>query len=313
VAGGKHGQAPVLTRAATQLLVRARLLPWAFGFVSHGIWALSFFAVIAALLFALAFRRYTLSWETTILDPAFFVQGVRLLGWAPAWLGFPVPDAAIVLSPIARAADQRAWALWLTGCIVVYGLLPRLFFALLSALVWQRRKPALRPDLAAPYYRKLAARFEALAPPAIVDADPGRERPGAPAGLKPGEASDALLVVGFELPPEWPWPPAPLPAGAAPALRVDGSAAQRRELLDAVARLRPRLLVIACHATSSPDRGTERLLRELRGHCDECRLWLAGGDDAARRRWRRWLADAGLERIVAHDTLEAALQEGGAS
>lgn len=38
VAGGKRGQAPVLVRAATGLLARARLLPWALGLVSHGIW-----------------------------------------------------------------------------------------------------------------------------------------------------------------------------------------------------------------------------------------------------------------------------------
>lgn len=308
VAGGKQGQAPVLLRAATQLLARARLLPWAFGFVSHSIWALSFTVVLGALLFALAFRSYTLGWETTILDPGVFVEGVRLLGWAPGWLGFPVPDAATVLSPVTKAADQRAWALWLTGCIVAYGLLPRVFFALVSALVWQRRKPALQPDLAAPYHRKLLARFEAMAPATIVDGDPGPEHLRAPAGLAAGETGDALVVVGFELPPELPWPPPGLPAAAAPVLRIDGSAMQRRELLDTVARLRPRALLMACHAASSPDRGTARLLRELLAHCGECRLWLVAGDAAAGQRWRRWLTDAGLERVAAHDDLAAALR-----
>ncbi|MET0540872.1 MAG: DUF2868 domain-containing protein, partial [Variovorax sp.] len=147
VAGGRHGQAPVLLRAAMQLLSRARLLPWALGFVSHAIWSLSFAVVLASLLFALAFRSYTLNWETTILDPSVFVEGVRLLGRAPGWLGFPVPEASTVLASSTSATGQREWALWLTGCIVVYGLLPRIFFALLSAGIWQRRKRALRPDL----------------------------------------------------------------------------------------------------------------------------------------------------------------------
>ncbi|MFS2166569.1 DUF2868 domain-containing protein, partial [Variovorax sp. Varisp62] len=35
VAGGRRGQAPLLVRAATGLLSRAKLLPWAFGLVSH--------------------------------------------------------------------------------------------------------------------------------------------------------------------------------------------------------------------------------------------------------------------------------------
>ncbi len=143
VAGGKRGQAPVLVRATTGLLSRAKLLPWAFGLVSHGIWSLSFAVVLAAMLFALAFRSYTLSWETTILDPDFFVRVVQVLGWAPAKLGFPVPDAATVLAATPGAAGQRTWALWLTGCIVVYGLLPRVVLVLLSAFVWKRRRKAL--------------------------------------------------------------------------------------------------------------------------------------------------------------------------
>ena len=46
----------------------------ALGLASHGIWVLSFVVVLVAMLFALAFHRYTLSWETTILEPQFFLQ-----------------------------------------------------------------------------------------------------------------------------------------------------------------------------------------------------------------------------------------------
>ncbi|RZL88241.1 MAG: DUF2868 domain-containing protein [Variovorax sp.] len=309
VAGGKRGQAPVLLRAVTRLLARARLLPWALGFASHAIWSLSFAVVLAALLFALAFRNYTLSWETTILDPDFFVRGVRLLGLAPGWLGFPVPDAQTVLSPLAASSGQRDWALWLTGCIVVYGLLPRLFFALLCALVWQARRTALRPDLSQPYYRRLLGRFEALAPRQIVDADPGSVPHGAAIGLPPGETSDTLMAIGFELPDELPWPPAALHEPTAQVLRIDGSAGARRELLDTLARLRPRRVLVGCNAASSPDRGTERFLREVAALSSECRLWLLGGQATpeTRQRWHDWLAAAGLERIRAGDTPEAAL------
>ncbi|MBT2326598.1 DUF2868 domain-containing protein [Variovorax paradoxus] len=309
VAGGKRGQAPILLRAATRLLARARLLPWALGFASHAIWSLSFAVMLAALLFALAFRNYTLSWETTILDPAFFVHGVQLLGAAPARLGFPVPDAQTVLSPLAGAAGQRTWALWLTGCIVVYGLLPRLFFALVCALTWQLRKKALSPDLSQPYYRRLLARFDAMAPRQIVDADRGSPAHGAATGLAAGETTDTLMAIGFELPDELPWPPAALDAALAQVLRIDGSAPARRELLDALARLRPRRVLVGCNAAASPDRGTERFLREVASFSSECRLWLLGGrGQETRDRWHAWLSDAGLEGIAASDTPEAALQ-----
>lgn len=314
VAGGKRGQAPVLLRAATGLLSRARLVPWAFGLVSHGIWALSFAVVLAALLFALAFRSYTLSWETTILDPAFFVRAVHALGWAPAQLGFPVPDAATILSATPGAAGQRTWAMWLTGCIAVYGLLPRIALVLLSAAVWHRRKAALHPDWSEPYYRRLMARFAALAPPAIVDADPGRAPGIPPAGLAPSQLQDALFVIGFELPADLTWPPAGLPA--AQVQRIDGSAPARRALLDQLALARPRAVLLVCHAASSPDRGTERFLREVLAHCGECRLWPAhAAEDAAdaglAQRWADWLQQTGLQRVAATRRLEDALQQLG--
>lgn len=309
VAGGRRGQAPVLLRATTRLLARARLLPWALGLASHAIWTLSFAVVLAALLFALAFRNYTLSWETTILEPDFFVRSVQLLGRAPAWLGFPVPDAQAVRAPLAAASGQRAWAWWLTGCIVVYGLLPRLALVLLSAAVWALRRKALQPDLSEPYFQRLLARFEALAPRQIIDADPGRIAPGRPAHPAAGDTADTLVAIGFELPPEQDWPPAALDSAALRTLRIDGSAAERRELLDLLARIRPRRAVIGCRAAASPDRGTERFLREVMALCGECRLWLLGAPDdlAARSRWQAWLAEAGLDALGAADAPEAVL------
>ena len=311
VAGGKRGQAPILLRACTRLLARARLLPWTLGLVSHAIWSLSFAVVLAVLLFALAFRNYTLSWETTILEPTFFVRGVQLLGWAPAWLGFPVPDAQTVVSPVAGSSGQRDWALWLTGCIVVYGLLPRVLLALISGAVWQARKKALRPDLSQPGYRRLLARFDALAPRQIVDADPGSPPHLTPHGLPDGDTIDTLVAIGFELPDELRWPPVTLDGANATVLRVDGSAGARRELLDTLMRTRPRRVLVGCSAASSPDRGTERFLREVASRSGECRLWLLGGattDEGARQRWLTWLAEVGLDSIPAVDTPAAALR-----
>ncbi|MEZ7882086.1 MAG: DUF2868 domain-containing protein, partial [Brachymonas denitrificans] len=106
---GPHAAA--LLQGVRRVLQRFRLAPWAFGLLSHAIWALAFGLILLALWFGFSFHAYRLSWETTILSPAFFEQFVHVTGWLPAQLGFPVPDAAAV-----RAAggglesDQRAWA-----------------------------------------------------------------------------------------------------------------------------------------------------------------------------------------------------------
>jgi len=297
---GRGAEPAALLRAVLRLLERARLLPWLLGLASHAIWALSFAVVLAVLLFALAFRSYTLSWETTILGPEVFVAWVQGLGAAPAWLGFPVPDAATVRAPVADAAGQRQWALWLVGCVAVYGLLPRLACLLLCGVLWRARRDALAPDFAEPYYRRLFARLDALAPATVVDAD-GRHaarHPPQPRGA--GETSDTLAVIGFELPPEIDWPPQPLPGAASIVRRIAGSAAERQGVLDELARTRPRTVVLACHAASSPDRGTERFVRDLLPHCGECRIWLAGQPaptEAQAARWRDWLQAADLQAV----------------
>jgi len=211
------------------------------------------------------------------------------------------------------AVAQRTWALWLIGCIVVYGLLPRALLLALSLAMWRARRTAMAPDLSQPYYRRLAARFEALAPPDIVDADPGRSPSAARPSPDGAAVGDALAVAAFELAPGHPWPPADLPRDATALPQGDGDARSRRELLDAVARLRPAALVLAVRAASSPDRGTERLLRELLAHSGACRLWLvsdasaASADVASRARWRQWLVDTGLDAVAASDTLAEAL------
>lgn len=231
---------------------------------------------------------------------------MHTLGLLPGWLGFAVPDAALLQAADGAASPMRdrllAW--WLVGGVAVYGLLPRLLALAACAGVWRARRARLAPDLEQPYYRKLIARLDALAPATVVDADTVRHdwdlaRASLAAGTRPGWA-----IVGFELPPEQAWPPAPLPPDTHLVCRIAGSAGERQQLLQQLAELRPRLLVLACHAASSPDRGTERFLRELLPVCGECRLWLAApadedapADPPGAARWRHWLAGLGLAEV----------------
>ena len=297
---GRGAEAAALPRALLGLLDRAKLLPWVLGLASHVIWALSFAVVLGALIFALAFRSYTLAWETTILSPDSFVAAVRLLGIAPGWLGFPTPDSNTVLAPVANVSGQRLWALWLIGCVAVYGLLPRLLCAAWCALMWRARRAQLSPDFGLPYYRKLFARLDAMAPAIVVDADTGRQPAAVASPMRRhsiGETAAALAVVGFELPAETPWPPPSLAASDAILMRVDGSAKERAQLLDALTQARPRVVVLALSAASTPDRGTARLVRDVQTTCDECRVWLiASGapDDSLVARWRDWMVASGL-------------------
>lgn len=312
---GQHNPHTVtMARATHALLQRARLLPWAFGLVSHAVWAAAFVLILAALWFAFSFQQYRLTWETTILDAGFFVGFVSLTGALPHALGFPLPDTATLLDP-AAGGDHRAWAWWLIGCAFVYGLLPRLVLAAICSWVWRRGMRRLHLDTSEPYYRKLLARFAALEQSMVVDAeqrDPESTMPALPATPRPA-AGTARAVVGFELPPEVAWPPQALQTLPAVEMveRIAGAGNERRNLLERLAVLQPRALLIVCHAASSPDRGTERFLREAARHAARTALMplaaVTADMEAGVQRWLDWLQQSGLDSIACQtDAAQAA-------
>ena len=139
------------------------------------VWTASFVLVLLGLLLAFALRQYQLTWESTILSPAFFDAFVQITGWLPGLLGFAVPEGVASLQIDAvtgqLAIPARTGALWLLGCVLVYGLLPRLLCAALCWGVWQRRKNRVALDTAEPYFRQLLARFAALQPSRITDVE----------------------------------------------------------------------------------------------------------------------------------------------
>ena len=254
------------------------------------------------------------------------LQRQRLLGWLtgalPALLGFPVPDAAAVqtvgnagVRAWVDATSQREWAWWLMGCVVVYGLLPRLALMVLSLLRWRagtRRLGAV--DMADPYVRRIVARLDALEPPPQV-IDPEHratdlDQP-TPSSAPPG-APGSLAVVGFELPPEMAWPIDGLPTGTLPPERIAGSARERQAVTTRLAAARPESLLLVVHATASPDRGTARFVREAAAQAGRTALLLAGEGgaalpEAAVQRWRAWLDAEGFEALAPVESAQAAI------
>lgn len=288
-------QALALLAGARALLQSTGLAPWAFGLVSHLVWAASFVLVLLALLLAFAFHQYQLSWESTLFSPASFDTLVRVTGWLPGLLGFAVPQGAAFLPAQAEvgafAVPARAGALWLMGCVLVYGLVPRLLCAALCALVWQRRQGRVALDTAQPYFRQLLARFAALQPSRV--SDPEQRAPSAaPAPALPvGSYQPVLALVGFELAQAIDWPAQPLAAQAALVECIAGSMEERSAVLAALAQLRPQALVLVCNGAATPDRGTGRFLRDACRHAEHCALWLTSPAPGAAppQRWHDWL------------------------
>ncbi len=271
----RDAKAAQLAPALLLMLQRKKLNRWALGTLVNGLWLLAMLSALILLLTLMATRRYGFVWETTILSADTFIHVTHALGYLPSLLGFNVPTVEMIRASGDGALDiesaRQAWATWLVGVLVVYGVLPRLLLTLLCFWRWNSGKTALRLDLNLPGYAQLRERLM-----------PTSERLGVndpePAQLHRVEssvgelASEGALLVAIELDEQRPWPPA-LPKNVSNAGILD-SRESRHKLLEQLSRFPPARLAIACDPRRSPDRGSLALIAELARNAGETRVWL---------------------------------------
>jgi hypothetical protein len=271
----RDAQALQLAPALVLLLQRQRLNRWALGALVHGLWLLALLSALVLLLTLMATRRYGFVWETTLLGSDTFVTLTQTLGALPALLGFPLPDETMIRasgdSALVVESARQAWAAWLVGVLLVYGIVPRLMLALICLWRWHLGRAALGLDLTLPGYSDLRERLmpssERLgvsdaAPPVLHQVQPNSGTP----------ASEGALLVAIELDDEHAWPPE-LSGNVANGGILD-SRESRQKLLDQLTRFPPARLVIACDPRRSPDRGSVALIAELARCAGATRIWL---------------------------------------
>ena len=294
-----------LLRGIHAVLRDNRLGLWLFGAISHALWALAFALMLVTLLVLFSFQSFQLTWETTILDAHFFERFLELTGWLPKALGFVVPDGVTVNGApdvLNSAPRSLPIALWLLACTFLYGFLPRLVALVVCAAAWFRRSGRLSLDTSDPYFRQLAARFSAMAPATVVDAEHAAPRePGRLFRVPvPGQPVPRVLI-GFELPSEAEWPPTALATAADQIHAITGTMTERLELLTALASAPPAKALILCSAAASPDRGAERFLRQVCAEVAGCALLPVASKDPQHdkpERWANWLAATDLKAVV---------------
>ncbi|MDO8698468.1 MAG: DUF2868 domain-containing protein [Pseudomonas sp.] len=271
----RDAQAAQLLPALMLLLQGQRLSRWGFGLLSHGLWLLTLSSALVMLLLLLTSRRYGFVWETTLLPSESFVSLTQTLGAVPALLGFSLPDSQMIRASGTAAllddSSRQAWASWLLGVLLVFGLLPRLLLTLLCLGCWQRGKRRLRLDLSLPDYHVLRAQLQPSSERLGVCDSAPQLAPISAANANQ-QASSGALLVAIELDPQRPWPPA-LPKVVADAGILD-SREQRQHLLEQLSRFPPARLAVACDPRRSPDRGTLALLGELARSAAATRVWL---------------------------------------
>jgi hypothetical protein len=271
----RDAKAPQLAPALLLLLRRKKLNRWAVGVLVNGLWLLAMLSALAILLMLMATRRYGFVWETTILGDETFVVMTQTLGAIAALLGFSVPTVDMIRASGDVALNiesaRQAWAAWLVGVLLVYGVLPRLILALFCLWRWKSGRSTLRLDLNLPGYSQLRERLmpssERLG---VSDAAP-EQLHYVQGGVSTLESEGALLVA-IELDDQHPWPPK-LPKTVKDAGILD-SRESRQKLLEQMSRFPPARLAIACDPRRSPDRGSLALIAELARNATATRIWL---------------------------------------
>ena len=271
----RDAKAAQLAPALLLMLQRKKLNRWALGTLVNGLWLLAMLSALLLLLTLMATRRYGFVWETTILGADTFINLTQALGSLPALLGFNVPTVEMIRASGGAALDiesaRQAWATWLVGVLVVYGVLPRLLLALLCFWRWSRGKAALTLDLNLPGYAELRERLMPTSERLGVN-DPEPAQLHRVESSVSEQASEGALLVAIELDDQRPWPPA-LPKTVSNAGILD-SRESRHKLLEQLSRFPPARLLIACDPRRSPDRGSLALIAELARNASATRVWL---------------------------------------
>ena len=280
------------------LLGRARAWKSTIGLISHGAWVAACLGALPTLLLLLSTRRYTFHWETTLLSPDAFIAFTRALGSLPGQVGFPAPDdaqiaASLGLQPVA-AGVQADWSLWLVGCFLMWGLVPRLL-ALCGCILHVRRCLArLKVDPDLPGWLDLRDRLMPTHTRLGIDR-PAPPLAGAVGPEAPAVAGHQAAVLAYELGPDLPWPPDSLPADIANFGRCDSR--EDRARIRALLNTPPAHLLFVCDARLTPDRGAAAWLDELRRSCPDLRALCLDGTPARLQAWHDILSQQAISRI----------------
>jgi hypothetical protein len=316
----------VAARATRSMFAGGGIGRWTIGTISHTLWLAYAIGALALAFFYLSTREFTFAWETTILTERHYVILTRTIAFVPSLFGFPTPEAADVASS-QRAGDilsgegaRGAWAGLLIGCLVVYGVLPRVLLLGLCLITMRRAMGRYRLDVSLPgYARLLPLLLPASQPKGVVDAertDQIGENNRLPETLAIRREGPVALI-GLEMgPPAGGWPPAIRGVDWLDFGLVDDRSSRHR-VVDQVRRaaVQPRAIAVVCVLDQTPDRGNRAFLDDLQRSTGVPALLLLSGGQRLRARgrhervaervndWRRMAAGAGIpeNRVIEVD------------
>lgn len=265
---------------------------WRLGWITHWLWSAYLLGGLLGLLLLFATRQFDFVWQSTLLGGDSFVRITQTLTPPLAALGVPVPDANQILAssldqtPADAAETRRVWALFLLGCVLVYGLLPRIVIGFICVIGERHLQGRQRLDLNQPYFIRLQREFWPQGGRSkILDADDQPPQPHQPRAA-PAPPPEDCLWLGLELPGQF-----PLPAGAeAGLINVRDDVSQRQAL--AAVKNRSGPVAVLIDGNKAADRGLQRIVVDLANASGPRNLWLVLRPLPAEAKYQSWLQTA---------------------
>lgn len=294
---------------------------WRISTLLHLAWAVFLFGALACVLYKLSIEHYQFVWESTLLSNDTFVWLTQKLAYVPNALGVGTPSVEQIQqsgiqssASLVDATASRSWAMLLMGCLVIYGIAPRIILSVLCGVLSFVFAKKWLPNFDQPYYQKLIVELNApLSESVILDEDnaptPLNTFNLPPQSQKNQNLNDYLSSdahakkqwhrIAFEMtvtPEQW---------KTHNALDL-GVVTDRDSLNNIEANLKNQLnnkanVLLLCQLSAVPERGTARIIQTLRKQCDDCVLLLLSKGNIDRSRYEQWLALASQTKLT--DTL----------
>lgn len=242
---------------------------WLIGFVLNLFWTVILSSTLIVLIALFSTKHYSFEWKTTLLSFDTIINLTHYLGWLPSKIGFIIPDDDVIkLSEHAQNAGEirSAWAIWLLGVFIVYGLAIRFLCMIICGFNWLISCRQIKFNIQHPDFQLLA---DDLQPIKFHVEDEDKKDNVKFKHVTPNFAKegDGAFLVAIDVLDEW------NPPISVTFLGFLNTREQRRKILDYLQLSPAKKLLIAIDTDRTPDRGMLNLINQLINKSQQSRIW----------------------------------------
>ncbi len=257
----------ISSRAWYESCLTGRIGKWRISVLTHKFWLTYLIAGLIMLILLMIAKQYNFIWGTTLLSENSLPEFTYIMSIPMEYLGLIAPDSnQIAASRIGIGAQdieaRGAWARFLLGALLLYGVFPRITLLLISSLMQKLAERNFKLDFYLPYFIELRQRL--MSPEVktkVIDADPlvlkkRRVNTSPPPSINNGIPANAQ-AIGIELDDQTIWPDAIICHSNV----IDMQSFD--DTLDAIKKFNSSSILIGVTVNRLPDRGVQRTIKDL--------------------------------------------------